>query len=303
MSVEPRRRWATVAYDKKTGATDVQWLPPAKVVGGFLPQRTTGELVPMSDAQWDRWGPEPAAWQPIGKWPDPLPDPLPAGEVRDEIRMGSIGKIRFDATQAAAEMEADREDARRNREPREAVNLAWWRDASRIRYQPPGEITREMAEGRIMRAVSWCGHGQGLTVGSQVTSQVLAKLGAMTLSEALAAQENLVDKVVRLDPLRQDHDDWLTAMGWFSRLGDLCTPGTQKAWSLNRPQSILLWRSYAVPLSFADIGRQINTNRQRAHQLYEQTIDRIVKIANWPAGIEPAILAVRERNRAARRAG
>jgi hypothetical protein len=35
--------------------------------------------------------------------------------VPDQVRMGSIGTVAFDATAAAAEMEVDREDARRNR--------------------------------------------------------------------------------------------------------------------------------------------------------------------------------------------
>src|SRR5262249_27640351 len=98
------RRWATLTYDPKTKTTNVQWLPPEKVVRGFLPARTTGILVPMTNAQFDQWGPEPDAWQPIGPWPDPLPAPLPMAMATNEVRMVSIGRVKFDATAAAAEM-------------------------------------------------------------------------------------------------------------------------------------------------------------------------------------------------------
>lgn len=299
------RRWATLRRDK-AGVIQVIWLP--RKTQRVWRDTFAGETADVSETWLESrgWGPEPDAWQPVGVWPDPLPDPLPI-VVRDwgEARMVSIGKVAFDATAAASEMEADRENARNGlhqEEQEDRRQLAWWRDASRIRYQPRGEISREMAEGRIMRAVSWCGAGHDLSRGGVAMSRFLAEIATMTLTEALAAQEELIERAVRFEPLRQDHDDFLTAMGWFVKLGKIFTRGEQKAWSLHRPQEVLLWRSLTVPLSFADIGRQFGVSGQRARDIYEFTIDRVNRIANASAYVDPVILRLQERNRAARRA-
>lgn len=312
------RRWAAVIRDKKTrNAIDFVVYPPKKVRSGFLLQRTTDETASMSESQYDRWGPEPAAWRPMGAWPDPLPDPLPTTEVGSEIRMKSIGKVAFDATAAAEEMEADREDARRGGS-REVDDFGrWWRDGSRIRYRPAGQVQvepirewntdamrmethmRNMAEGRVMRAVSFCGAGHGLSQGQVAVGRFLSDLAA-----SVESSDQLVrDGVVPFEPLRQDHDDFLTAMEWFAKLH----PGhnaRDQSWSLSREQQVLLFRSLTVPLSFADIGRQkaFQVSGTRARAIYESTIDRVHRLANASAGVDPVILRVRERNRAARRA-
>jgi len=148
------RRWATLSRNKKTGATEITYLPPERVKGGFLPARTTGEMVPLTARQADAWGPEPDAWQPIGKWPDPLPAPLPTASISSEPRMVSIGKVAFDAAGAAAEMEADREEARQDRERhRRRDGMGWWWSPAEIIYQPLGHVDRRMAEGRVMRCL------------------------------------------------------------------------------------------------------------------------------------------------------
>jgi len=79
-----------------------------------------------------------------------------------------------------------------------------------------------MAEGHLVRALIWCGFGQGLTLRSNTISQFLARFAAMTLSQALAAQEELVDKAVRLESLRHDYDDFTIARGWFVGSGRSC---------------------------------------------------------------------------------
>jgi hypothetical protein len=73
--------------------------------------------------------------------------------------MISIGLVNFDAATAAAEMEADRQRARDQRDPRDRSDedgLPWWWSPAEIVYQPSGHVTRRMAEGRVMRAVAWC---------------------------------------------------------------------------------------------------------------------------------------------------
>jgi hypothetical protein len=104
--------------------------------------------------------------------------------------------------------------------------------------------------------------------------------------------------------LRQDHTDFLEAMAWFAGLDDRKLSARSQAWSLSRPQCVLLWRSLTVPLSFADIGAEFGSmTRQGAKYLYDKTIDRIAAIANRPAAVAPVIMEVRERNRAHRMAG
>lgn len=301
---EKPRKWAILKRDPRTGQNEVIWLPPRVQKTGFLRWQTSGETVRVSDDWLESrgWGPEPDAWQPIGAWADPLPDPLPTREVKDELRMVRIGKVDFDAVAAAAEMERDREEARnRKDEYREAVSLPWWRDGSRIKYERRGEVTREMAEGRVMRAVSWCGAGQDLSRGTLAMSQFLAETAAMTMAQAEAEQELLARRAVRFEPLTQDHDDFLTAMAWFTKLNGSRGMNIMKPWRLSRNQEVLLWRALAVPLSFADIGKRLGVRWDRARDIYAAAIDRIHQIANAPARIDWLIADLRQRNRAARR--
>jgi hypothetical protein len=116
---------------------------------------------------------------------------------------------------------------------------------------------------------------QRLTLRSNTISQFVARLAAMTLSQALAAQEELADKAGRLESLGQEHDDFTIAKGWFVRLRtELPTP-----------------------------EERLRRSGERASHMYEKAIDRVTKIANSRRYMSPAIKDLCERNRAARRAG
>jgi hypothetical protein len=292
LSANPRR-WATLRRDVTTGEIVTIDLPPKSVKQW---RRTwAGELGAVSDAWLAQrgWGPEPQAWQPIGQWPDPLPDPLPTGEVEDTVRMASIGEVKFDAAAAAAEMEADRERARNGREPRDrSEGLAWWWSPAEVVYEPAGMVSRRMAEGRVMRAVAWCRGGHASP--KLASSKFFAEMAAA--ASELFEEVDVASQAVRFVPLQEDLGDFLTAMGWFVRLNSQRTEGIKRS----REQEMLLLRSLPVPPSFGEIGRRLGVSSQRAHQLYQRAVDKVTALANQPEGIDAPIAKLRERNRAAR---
>lgn len=287
------RRWATLRRDATTGELVTIELPPRSVKQW---RRTwAGEYATVSDRWLEErgWGPEPAAWQPIGPWPDPLLDPLPTGEVDDKVRMVSIGLVNFDAAAAAAEMEGDRQQARgRNgREPfQQRAALDWWWNPAEITYEPPGHVTRRMAEGRVLRAVAWCRGGHAPP--KLATSKFFAEMAAAV--DELPG--DMPPQPVRFTPLQQDIGDFLTAMSWFARLNPKRAEGA--GWC--REQKTLMWRSCPVPPSFGEIAGQFSVSSQRAHQLYKRAIDKVTALANQPVEIDAPIAKLRERNRAAR---
>jgi hypothetical protein len=286
------RRWATLRRDATTGEIVTIELPPRNVK---LWRRTWGgEYATVSDRWLEErgWGPEPAAWQPIGQWPDPLPDPLPTGDVDDKVRMVSIGLVNFDAATAAREMEAERQRARNERDRRDHSDedgLPWWWSPAELVYQPSGHVTRKMAEGRVMRAVAWC-------LGGSAPPQ-LAK--SRFFAEMAAAAEELSDmapQAVRFTPLQQDIGDFLAAMSWFTKLN----PKRDEDVGMSREQKLLIWRSRPVALSFGEIGNQFSVSSQRAHQVYRRAIDKVTALANQAEGVDAPIAKLRQRNRAAR---
>jgi len=295
MEAKPRR-WATV----RDGV--VEWLPPRQ-------QRTwrdkpNGEVAEVSDQWLQRrgWGPEPTAWQPIGAWPDQLPDPLPTvAAIATEPRMVSIGTVAFDAAAAAAEMEADRESARNRPRDERIARATWWLDPARIVYAPSGHVTREMAEGRLMRALLWCGYGQDLSRDTMPMSRFLAEMASQTLSEALAADEAwAIERPVQ--PLKQDHGDFLEAMRWFC--GVPLVRGERPAadrWRLNRMQQVLYWHASARPMHLRSMAGMANMSATAIARDYARGIDTIHKIANAPQRTSEAVAALRERNRRAKR--
>lgn len=294
MEARPRR-WATI----RDGV--VEYLPPRKQ--RIWRDTSAGETVEVSERWLEQrgWGPEPTAWQPIGPWPDPLPEPLPSlpGPATAEPRMATIGGVEFCAATAAAEMEADRVAARAA--PRqEAARDTWWLDPGRIVYQPAGHVTREMAEGRILRALLWCGYGQDVSRDVVPASRFLAEMASMTLSEALAANEEwATDRTLR--PLKRDHDDFLEAMRWFCALNPAPRERGKKAWKLNKGQSLLLCCASRRPLLASDIARRIGVHQTYVPRLLNRTLDDVHKIANAPAATSAAVLALRDRNRKAKR--
>jgi hypothetical protein len=214
-----------------------------------------------------------------------------------------------EAAELAREMERDREMARGGvlNERLEKEKLPWWRDASLIRYETVGAITPHMAEGRVMRAVALCGHGQGLTLKSNSFSKILADIASANKGEAYAT----ADYVPRLQALPQDQDDFLIAMSWFVALNpvEMRSKKQQRfaTWDFNRAQMILIWRSFDIPLSFEIVGSRFGLTGEGARQAFKAVISRCTRAANGlPAYAHlphpcAHIEDLRERNRKAKR--
>lgn len=252
----------------------------------------------------------PKYWQPQrpDKWMAPLPPPA---HVSASGIMWSEG-MRFqaveeaEAAELARDMERDREMARNGSKHIFAAShkpeQAWWRDVSLIRYEPAGAVTEKMAEGRVMRAVALCGHGQGLTIRVSTFGDILARM-----IKADPTEPDFSDYIPRLQAFPQDHGDFLTAMSWFVALNPPPPRFTiSDTWEFNKAQLCLHYRSLNDPLSFDEIGglKEIRMSGENARKLYASTIKRITAIANQEVAI-PAfaqIESLRERNRQARNA-
>lgn len=236
-------------------------------------------LIPPRGAEGDAWGDEPVCWQPISDawtWPNGA-EPVPVG-VHVVPRMSSIG-MRFSAVEdAAGEGDAESGD--------EAGPDVWWRDATQIRYERPGEMSPRMVEGRLMRALAHCG---ALNPRLHVTTTA-------TLMAALADHADLAARAAeahfaRFVPLPQDLQDFTTAMAWFAALNPPDARGPRwRPWSLNRRQRVLHYRSMNRPISFADIGHEISSadqkrrgrpiTRHRVMQIYAEAIASAHRVAN-----------------------
>lgn len=217
-----------------------------------------------------------------------------------------------EAAELAREMERDRADAQRGAGDTNTGShkpeLAWWRDASLLRYEPTGAVTPRMAEGRVMRAVALCGHGQRPTVKSNSFGKILADIAAAGAQEEYATS----DYVPRLRSLPQDGQDFENAMAWFVALDPPeLRHGRRKRfalWDFTDTQMVLIWRSLNIPLSWAIIAEKIGHNHHEyARNRFKSAMARICRVANGlPAypHIPPAsshIQALRERNLAAKR--
>lgn len=269
---------------------DIVFLPPTEIVS--YRHSETGDLITLpADSIAARWGDEPEAWQPLvpGLWPDPLPEPLRTPEPRSG-RIDGPGHRPVEMSRETAE------DRRRGQ---------WWRDETRITYEPEGEVTLAMCEGRLMRAVSWCGAGAGLTLATRDTSQVLADLAdAAGLAWGQAGSVEAI--AARFEPTPADRDDFDVAMGWFVRLNPPeLWHAKRSLWSFNARQKILLWRAKQVPETFAEIGARLRMSDTRAKQLYRDAIDKCHRAANGQrvrhhVTTIDQMAAVRARNRLAR---
>lgn len=240
-------------------------------------------------------------WQPQApdKWKAPLPEPVAAVEPRMWSSITAFTLVdEADTSELAREMERDREDAKRNGAPEEGSRepLQWWRDADAIRYEPAGQITPRMCEGRLMRAIATSGHGQELTIRYRSFGTVLAQMAKLQ-DEAYATS----DFVPRLQALPADGKDFETAMRWFVALNPAPLPGptSRATWDFNKPQMCLIRRSFNIPISFAEIGAMMDISGEAARRMYERAIRRACRIANGVDRTNHAqqIEAIRDRNR------
>lgn len=289
-------RWATFSEG------EVVWLPPRQQK--VWKDNPAGEVAEVGDDWLARrgWGPEPAAWQPIGdRWPDPLPEPLPAIDPGNrKAPRFSAETAEFDAALAAAEMEADRESARRRRGPEKAERgLPWWRDPTRIKYQPRGEVSQEMAVARVLRALSWCGFGMTDGQGGMQGSRFLAEMCSMTLSEALAASEaDALGLADRFQPVKADHEDFLEALSWFCRLGPKVRERNDFGeWVLSPEQSVLFWLSRARPLSVREMADRLGIAKSSVRSLVERAQKAAHVEANTTITDTAELRALRARNK------
>lgn len=291
-----RRAWAWTTYEDK----QIVELPP-------------------KGRDKDRWASEPICWQPrddAWTWPGEPPKPLAPHLVPNY----AATQQSFSAAEIAAEMERDRQDARDrpDDEGNRGLEVREWTDADNVKYQPVGEITAEMAERRVLRALAWCGAGQGLTLRTTTVGAILARMAEAASAEARAAEyEAIADREVYppFKAMPKDRDDFLVAMGWFTALNP---PehwrDRRKAWALNRMQRIMLLRTTRVPLSWAAIGASFGNLEKgdpgisgtRCQQIYAKGMEACWRVANggeaFPGRrIVKQIEALRERNRAHKR--
>lgn len=234
-----------------------------------------GRAVPLAS------GAKPIYWRPQdpSKWRAPLPDPI----IPAEPRMWSSA--------GAREMP---EDSR-------ADEGQWWRDASRVKYEPPGSISERMAEGRVMRAVAASGHGYGTTLTTRTFGMLLADLAEQFGGETGYATS---DAIIRFRQTRADISDFDLAMAWFAQLDppDL-RPSDQDTWALNRMQNVLVLRARNRPWSFGLIGERFGMTPDGARKLYRRSIQAVCRVANGKPAFAhvtttDAMEALRERNRA-----
>ena len=232
------------------------------------------------------------AWQPVSPawiWPNGRqPEPLP---IRVEPAMATVGGLDFDAVQAAAEMEDWREAARaRPDHIDDDPSLPWWRDVTRIEYQPMGAVSLGMGEARIMRHLI-VERGLPNDLRRQKSNAATLADLKLTWADIYGAQSRGDDWVPPLVPLEQDWRDFETVMGWLSEVA----PG-------KREMTVLRGRMLAPPATWRQIGDEIKRSPARAQQIYKSAIADLVEAANRPRRRASARIAeVQERNRAARR--
>ena len=261
----------------------------------------------------------PELWQPLK--PEAWSAPLPAPVVASSAGIMTTERMKFGAVEAASsaelarEMERDRAHANSSRKTDgfhgkpEQPEARWWRDISNIKYEPKGEVSQRMAEARVMRALAWCGAGKPMTVGGSPMTSLVREIGEEA-ARALAEIEQITppDVAPRFRPLPLDHKDFDVAMGWFVALNPPELWNSRRLpWGLSRLQRVILWRSLATPLSFAEIAHECRwMDYQRAQQAYADGIDKVWRAANGKRvhkqlKVRDQIAALRERNRASKR--
>jgi len=299
-------RWVAIVGTGRTATT--QPLPPKKL--RLYHDTPAGEDHPATDRMLAArgWADGPSCWRPLRPetWPDALPAPLPFQSAEDV--MAQIGRVAFSATEAAAEMEADRLAARQETKKRgtdrEREALPWWRDAAlTVLHSPPGAITPRECDGRVMRALYFLGHG-GATPpelrgrDNAGVLEDLRKAAAQALREGreLPVPPDDTDRVPQLVRTPADTDErLLQALGW----------ACEAYAHTDTLRIVLLGRAANVPLSWSRIGGFLGITRQAAKDRYDRAMLRLTRIAN--AGTTPGLdrtrAAVIERNRAHANAG
>lgn len=281
----------------------------------FLPTKNRRPEDP--DRPWAGWhtlsrkGPQ--YWRPINaaRWALPLPEAVVFPKVAEGVMRSE--RLRFaavsdaEAADLAREMEADRAQARDSRETIEVEGreVAWWLDSSRIDYEPAGEVTTRNCEGRLMRALAWCG-ASDFRERTAVNAEVLAEI-----ADAVAEIDIAPDPFASFKPLPTDRRDFETAMAWFTALSppEHWRPG-REPWSLSQLQKVLVVRARPMPPSYDTMAEVFSYVRKKKisgewlRQQFKKGVERCCRAANghevYP-GISDQIAALRERNRSYKR--
>ena len=232
-----------------------------------------------------------SAWQPLDatrwQWPNGIePQPLP---MRVTPALATIGGVAFDAATAAAEMEEWREAARANADQPPPEKGQWWRDVTRVQYEPMGAVSLDHGEARIMRHLI-LEAGMAMDLRRQKSNAaVLADL-KLTWADIYGEQSRGDDWQPPLVPLPQDWNDFDTVMGWFAEVAPR-----------EREMTVLRGRTLSPPLTWVVLGDMIKRHWTRSQQIYKEAISDLVAAGNRPRHrAEARIAEVRERNRVAR---
>jgi hypothetical protein len=249
-------------------------------------------LPPRNDAKRETplWGRNPDSWRPLkpGAWKAPLPPPFTAT---------------VDPTPRLVDIRPSRRRIRGRRDGAAIADKApWWWDATSIRYEPPGQVSQIMAEGRLMRAL-WAS-GANTRVKPATPSSATMLYGWTAEAEAAAAID--ADAEAKL-PVRireqlalgpADGKDWGEAMRWFAGLGRVA-PG----FHLRLVQEVLVHR--ARRRSYPTIARILDISVGHAHNVFMRGLERVWHIANngEATANDHAIASVQAGNRAYKRQG
>lgn len=237
---------------------------------GFEPRtRRRCWVVPDTGGELHYWPPQgnallahgPEAWQPLeaAEWPHPLPEPM---------RRPSRDTAPPDAPAP--------EPPRRESAP--AAAREWWRDANAVLYQPPGHVSREMAEARVKRAILTHGMSASKHPGTMRDAWPQILLDAARFIEA---QDPTSDGRLRFEPTPRDISDELTALRWFAALDPPRLRHKAIRDDFVPEQRVLILRALDPPFSFRMCGRFLGARSpERARRLHEDAIDGVWRTAN-----------------------
>lgn len=286
--------------------------------------------------QWPRsyrgMGDEPELFQPRHpeSWPYPLPEPERASEAgrmystrgsgrgTGSARYGAMAAQAAQSAAAVAEIESalgfTLDDLRRERAAEAAADedrgRRWWKDSSLLTYSQPGEITRDEAEARILRAI--------LTDGLRPWKQGerLRRAWPQELIDWAEAQKTLAedpraDTRERFVPSPDDISDSLVAMKWFAALDPPQLRREAILTEFTRDQVLLILRALEPPYTWRQIGRHELVGRvshTQARRFYRDALERIWRAANGfkvfdHVTVRDELAALRERNRVFKREG
>lgn len=181
-------------------------------------------------------------WRPIKPeaWDEPLPEPIVTSS--EGIMWWEMPSMT--AVEMAEEMERLREDARNGKGEPERRERQWWRIGSDVRYEPPGSITRHMAEGRIMRALCY---DRTIQMDARPYKTNAAVMADLKRGLDVIFGDPTHDWRPPFQSNQRDGDDYLIAMKWLTRVKP-----SWKHWTC-------LWaRTPDPPLSWTECADKIN---------------------------------------------